>query len=116
MSAEEGTPFTIQVDAEAVTRQVVDAILASAIGEHIATGVDKALKKDSFGRQSVVEQAIASEIQQQTRTLMREMLREPEFADAIRTKLREALTPEQMDNLVARFVTDLGLVHESDLR
>lgn len=107
----------VNIDAEAVQQQVVEAIVNGALGAKIKTAVDQALRPQFSGRGSVVDDAVAAEVHEQVRTACRLLVREDgPIKDAIQTKLREALSDEALDKIVARFVHDLGLITIEDMR
>lgn len=107
-------PMHVSIDHEAVTRQVTEAILKSALGAKIEKAVNDALQ-ERYGGRSVVDNAIASEIESQTRIIARETLREGPSRDLIAEKLTAALSDEAISKIVEKFVHQLGLITADDI-
>jgi hypothetical protein len=107
-------PIPVQIDPEAINRYVAEKILDSALGQHIEDAIQNALKKDLYGRGSVVQQAVDQAIQEHVRVAFRELIR-GEFAPLIREALTERLTPEALGKIADRFVEQLGLITTEDM-
>jgi hypothetical protein len=106
--------FTI--DRVAVQTEIVNAIVNTTLGQKIEEAVNQALKP-TFGGKSVIDQAIALEVQEQVRIECRKLIREPgPIHDAIASTLAHALGDDALKKIIDAFVTDLGLVRTEDLR
>ncbi len=65
----------------------------------------------------MVDTAVAAEVHEQVRIRCRELIREDGPIKAgIESALRDALTPEALQGIVAKFVADLGLITTEDMR
>lgn len=109
--------LAVSIDADAVQQQIVEAIVAGSLGEKIQAAVNEALKP-SFGRgPSVIDQAVAVEVQEQVRIRCRQLIREEgPVRAAIEEALTAALTPEKLQEIVKGFTDHLGLITTEDLR
>ena len=105
----------VSLDAEAVQRELVQAIIQSTLGEKLAKSIDEALKPSGYGRGSVIDQAIAAEVNEQVRLRCRELIREEgPIREMIEAELRAALDEQALKRIVSEFVTGLGLSRTED--
>lgn len=104
----------IEIDPEAINRYVADAVLRSALGEHVREAVSAALTRSSYGGRSAMQDAIVAEVHQQVRLYARELVR-TEYQDKVREAIAERLTPEKIGEIADRFVEQLGLITKEDM-
>lgn len=100
MAAEIETPIKVEIDAEAVNRQVAEAIVNSALGERVEKAVNDALGKGYFSGRDAIKDAIEHEVYEQARRIVRE-----EFTEQIKEAVRAKATPELIEDAAQRFLT-----------
>jgi len=95
--------LNVDLDKEAVEKQVVEAIMASAIGAKIEDAIKGALAKEThYGAGTVLENAVKSVVRDQVRTAVADMLNaDATFRSKVRKAAAEYLTDEALQVLIA---------------
>lgn len=98
MSEHEQT-VRVSLDAEAIQRQVVDAILESAIGDAVKKGIENLRDKfkDAYEFNHWIEQAIKEE----THLIIKDLIH-TEMHDMIVAKVKEVTTEKLVADVVTR--------------
>lgn len=90
---------SVLIDSDAINRYLAERILESALGERLHETVEQALKQlGSYGNDPL-KSAVFAEVQKHVRECVSD-----EFAATIRTRVREKMTDEYIDDLVARAI------------
>jgi hypothetical protein len=91
--------LNINIDADAVNKAVVDAIVKSAIGEQVAASVKRVME----GLRSSYNNPIDTVISSHVSAIVRDVL-EKEYGATIREKIAEALKSKLSDEFIQRVV------------
>lgn len=95
-------PVAVTVDPAAVNDYIAKQIIDSALGERLKETVDEALKALGRYGNDPLKSAVISEVQKQIINLV-----QTEFAPQIEAAVREAMTPEFINNLATGFVSSI---------
>jgi len=90
----------VQIDKKAVEAQIVQAVMASALGEHVDKAVKKAFEAPGFSRSSFVETAIQQALYDCIRSIAVQEV--DKFKDLIKAKVSEKLTDDVVDSFVSK--------------
>lgn len=92
----------ISVDPAAINEYIAKQIIDSVLGERLKEVVDDAIK--AFGKygSDPLKGAVQSEITKQVQEMVR-----TEFSPQIEAAVREAMTPEFIQNLVSSFIQSI---------
>jgi hypothetical protein len=82
---------------EDINRQITDAIAKSVIGEKLKEAVEAEVLKLSSTYNNPIQKIVEDEV----RKLLYQIVRD-EYGEVLRTKIREALTDELLNDLVFR--------------
>jgi len=94
----------VKLDKEAITAQIVGAILESAIGEKIEKGINAALTNKGYGRDSIVDEAIKSAVFDTIRGQVSAALRDN---DVFKERVKAAVEEKATDVVLRGIVTKL---------
>lgn len=89
----------VDIDAEAVNRQVSDAIIKSALGKKLVEAVDNAVRSvvdGSYTSNSIVQSVVREEIRRHIGAI----LNEEEFSTRVREVVREQLETHLTDTVL----------------
>lgn len=83
--------FEVKIDAEAVQRQVSQAILDSTIGEAVRKAVQTEVGRLSSTWNNPLEQVVREEVKRQVTSVLQEPENEAVIREAVRAALEEAV-------------------------
>jgi signal recognition particle GTPase len=96
----------IKVDAEAVQQRLVQALIDSAVGKHIENAISEVLTKqygDWNNRETVIESAVRSALQNELHKLVGEAL--AESRDKLRQMIATRLDDESLTKMTDEFLS-----------
>lgn len=91
--------LNINIDADAINKAVVDAIVKSAIGEQVVASVKRVMD----GMRTSYNNPIDAVINQHVAAIVRDVL-EKEYGPVMREKIAEALKTKLSDEFIQRVV------------
>lgn len=101
------TPIRVTIDQEAVERQVVQAIIESAVGKRLEEAINEALKQpERYGSDTLVARAVKEVVHETIREEIANQLQDnKEFNDRLRTIVEEETTDDVLRAFVTRIFT-----------